>query len=416
MKFYSCRILRAVLLFGSTYLYGGPLLAAVDCENPRKAGTLTEGIYRGVEEAAKLMSEKKYNDAIKRLKDMADSGEGTDYEKALIKLNLGFAYSSKDDFASAADAFASAVALESLPQNQHEQLQYNLGQLYIAANKYEPGIKALQDYIADACGTVPPEAHLFLANALSEAKRPREALPQIEQALSKVKEPKESWVQLKLAIQYEIKDYPGCVRTLIQLIGLVPDKPDYWKQLSSLLYEMKRDTESLAILALAESEGLLQKPSDIDNLYNIYMGIGLPYKAGKFISAAIEGGRVPRDEKHIEMAANAWINASEKRKAEVELQRLAEMSDRGEYYFRLGAMYGEEERWKESIEMLNKAIEKGGLKRPGDCWMRLAVARYNLKDDNGARAALQKAANYDSTRQQATQWLRHIGGSAAQGA
>jgi predicted Zn-dependent protease len=412
MKCNPTDLLKAVLLTGGCL--ASAQVTAADCENPRKPGTLSESVYSSVNEAAKLMAEKKYDDAIKRLKDVADSGKGSDYERALVNLNLGFAHSSKDDYAGAAAAFAKAVALESLPQQQHEQLQYNLGQLYLAAKKYDAGIAALERYIAQACDPVPPEAHLFLANALSEVGRPAEALPQIDMALSKAKEPKESWLQLKLAIQYQIKDYAAGTRTLVQLIGMAPDKVDYWKQLSSLFYEMDRDIESLAVLALARSAELLQKPEEIDNLYNIYMGLELPYKAGQLISAAMQAGLVEQDEKHIEMAANAWINASESERAETDLKRLAEMSERGEYYFRLGALYGESERWKDSIEMLTKAIEKGGLKRPGDAWMRLALARYSLKDHGGAREALQRAVNYDNTRKQASEWLRHLGATQSE--
>jgi tetratricopeptide (TPR) repeat protein len=76
-------------------------------------------------------------------------------------------------------------------------------------------------------------------------------------------------------------------------------------------------------------------------------------------------------------------------------------------------MYGDDERWKDSKEMLEKALQKGGLKRTGEAWMRLAVANYSLKNTTGAVAALQKAIAYDETRTQAGEWLRHLGGPAA---
>ena len=95
------------------------------------------------------------------------------------------------------------------------------------------------------------------------------------------------------------------------------------------------------------------------------------------------------------------------------LKKLAAMSDKGEYYYKLGGMYGDDERWKESKEMLEKAVGKGGLKHPGETWMRLAVAQYNLKNTAGAIAALQKAITFDSTRKQAGEWLRHLNSQSA---
>ncbi|HEY5806346.1 MAG TPA: hypothetical protein VIT67_00170, partial [Povalibacter sp.] len=58
--------------------------------------------------------------------------------------------------------------------------------------------------------------------------------------------------------------------------------------------------------------------------------------------------------------------------------------------------------------MLRKAIEKGGLKRTGEAWMRLAVAQYGMKNTTAAIASLQKAVGYDETRKQAGEWLRHL--------
>ncbi len=63
--------------------------------------------------------------------------------------------------------------------------------------------------------------------------------------------------------------------------------------------------------------------------------------------------------------------------------------------------------------MLKKALDKGGIKRAGEAWMRLAVAEYNLKDTPGAVAALQKAVTFDETKKQASEWLRHLNSQVA---
>lgn len=143
---------------------------AADCANPRKAaGTMSEASYRGVQNATDLLSKNKHGEAIEKLSKMAESGN--DFEKAVVNYNLGFAYSSKNDYENATAAFARALALNSLPQSQHEQLQFNLGQLYIVAGKFKEGIATLEDYVANACAKITSEAHLFLANALSQQKR-----------------------------------------------------------------------------------------------------------------------------------------------------------------------------------------------------------------------------------------------------
>lgn len=390
-------------------LMAGPCLAAECGEDKEKAAsTMSEATYHGVEEATKLMGSKQYAEAIEKLSKLTESG--SDFEKAVVYYNLGLAHSSKSDYANAGKAFAKAVGLKALPPQQQEQLQYNLGQIYIVGGQHEEGIKVLQEYIAGACKPVPAEAHIFLANALVERKRFAEALPQIDLALSKAKSPNQSWYEMKLAVAYEMKDFKGCAQMLVQLIGLAPTKPDYWKQLSSMFFEMKSDLDAVAVLAVAERQGFIDKPNERKNLYNVYMMLDLPFKAGTMLQESIDKGKVPADEANLESVADAWINAREAARAETTLKKLAAMSEKGEYFFKLGAMYGDNEQWKDSREALQKALQKGGLKRAGEAWMRLAVAEYGLKNNPGAITALQKAATFDETRKQASEWLRHLTG------
>jgi len=379
--------------------------AGADCGKEDKVErAMSEGTYATVQSAMELLGKQKSAEAIEKLSKVADSG--SDYEKAIINYNLGVAYSGKNDYPNAIKAFSKAVSTNALPANQREQLLYNLGQLHIIAGQYDEGIKVLQDYIGKACGTVSPEAHIFLANALAERKRYQEAIPQIDLAISKVKEPKEQWLQLKLAVSYEIKDFKACAEALVLMIGKTPDKAEYWRQLSSVLYEMKDEAQSVAVLALAERQGFLQKPNEIKNLYSIYMMLESPYKAGLLLEDAIAASKLPADEPNLGALSDAWINAREAAKAEATLKKLAAMSDKGDYYYKLGAMYGDNERWPESREMLQKALDKGGLKRTGEVWMRLAVAMYGMKDTPGAVTALRKAVTFEETRKQASDWLR----------
>jgi len=405
----SMRTKLCTLFTAMACLAGGSVWAADCSEEANKAtGTMSEAVYHGVDEATKLIAKNQQAEAIEKLTKLVDAGG--DFDKAVVYYNLGFAYSSKNDYANAARSFAKAIALKALPGQQQEQLMYNLGQLYIVAGQHEEGIKVLQEYIATACKPVGAEAHIFLANALVERKRYRDALPQIDLALSKAKAPNQSWIEMKLAVSYELKDYKACAQSLVQLIGLAPTKPDYWKQLSSMFFEMKSDVEAVAVLSVAERQGFIDKANERKNLYNVYMTLELPYKAGVFLQDSIDKGKIPGDEANLESVADAWINAREAPRAEATLKKLASMSEKGDYFFKLGAMYGDNEQWKDSRDALQKAVQKGGIKHFGEAWMRLAVAEYSLKNMDGAVAALKKAATFDESRKQAGEWLRHLTG------
>lgn len=399
--------LTSVLAMAAVASWTAPANAA-DCASPRKAtGAMSESAYRIVQEATELITQNKHAQALERLNKLLDSS--SDFEKAVIYYNMGFAHSATENYGKATEAFAKALQLNVLPQQQHEQLQYNLGQLYIAANKPDDGIRTLQQYVTESCGKVPAEAHILLANALSQAKRYKEAVPEIDRAIEKAGTPKESWLQLKLAINYELKDYKACAEALVVLIGITSNSAEYWRQLSSMFLQMKRDAEAVAVLALAERQGFVAKPAEIVNLYNVYMMMDLPFKAGSLLQQAVDQGKVPAEEKHLDQIANAWINARESQRAEAALKKLAAIADRGEYSFKLGAMYGDNEQWRDSKKALELAIQKGGLKRTGEAWMRLAVANYNLHNVPDTQAALQQAMKFEESRKQAGEWLKYLG-------
>ena len=386
-----------------------PALYAADCSKPREAkGTVSNSFATAVQQAAAQIEKKDYGTAISALTKMAQSDVSA-YEKAVAYYNLGYAYSAKGDNKNAATAFKQALDQDAMPQKQYEQLLYNTGQLFVANGDYAQGTRLLERYLADTCSPISPDVYIFLASAYSEQKQFAKALPYVDQAIAKSPKPKESWYQLKLAIHFEQKQYKPAAETLVKLISIVPDKPDYWKQLSGILWQMNEDTESLAVLALAERQGFLQKPNEIKNLYNIYMVVGVPFKAGLFLQEALDKGRLPADERNLNDLANAWINARETDRAAGVLRKLAAQSNKGEYDFKLGAMYGDDERWGESIELLKKAIDKGGLgNKAGEAWLRLAMAYYSTKKIPEAKNALAKASGFDNTSRQASQWLEHI--------
>ena len=219
---------------------------------------------------------------------------------------------------------------------------------------------------------------------------------------------------MKLAMNYELKDYKACAESLVQLIGLAPTKPEYWKQLSSMFFEMKEDTEAVAVLALAERQGFIDKPNEIKNLYNVYMMLDLPFKAGLLMQEALDKNVLAGERGKPGVGRQRLDQCARSRRAPRPRSRSwPRHRRRASYFYKLGAMYGDDERWKESRDMLKKAMQKGGVKRTGEAWMRLAVAEHNLKNTPAAVAALQKAMTFEDSRKNAAAWLRHLTGQVA---
>lgn len=374
---------------------------------PRKAkGTISESTYRRMERIIEAIGKGEYAESEKKLLELNTNARG-DYEKAIILQTLGFVYASQNKEAQAIKAFEQALATNSLPQQVHEGMMLNIAQLYISDDKWDKGMEALNAYLAESCNPQ-PDAHILLASVYAEKKRFRDSLTQVNLALAKARVAKEPWLQLKLALHYELKELPKCAEVLVVLVSLVPTKEDYWKQLSGILFEIKKDPESLAVLALAERRGYINEESEYRNLSNLYMFMQIPLKSAQLLERGLAEKAVQPTEKNLELLANAWLLAREYEKAESAMKRAAEASDKGELYKRLGQIQIENEDWKGALASLTKAQQKGGVKDPGELAFLIGVAAVQLKQWQTAEQALRTAMGFEKTAKIAAEWLSHL--------
>jgi tetratricopeptide (TPR) repeat protein len=373
----------------------------------RKAtGSLSEGTYRQIERIQELIGKNQNAEALQKANDLLGRLSGA-YEKAIVYQTVGFIYATQNNYTAALKAFEDALALDALPQQPYEQMLFNTGQMYYANNQTDKALARLNQYFAEAVNPPPPDAHIMLASILAEKKRFAEALPHVDSAIAGVKAPKESWVQLRLALHYELKQIAACAEDLVLLIQMAPTKKDYWKQLSSVFFEIKKDQESLAVLALAERQGFLTEENEFRNLANVYLLLEIPYKAAKVLQMGIDRKILKPDEKTLTTLGDSWIMAREYDKAEEVLKQAAALSDKGDIYYRLGQIYVEDEHWKQALEVLDKAMSKS-LKNPGDAVFLAGVSAFQSGDEKRAVGYLQRALQFEGNRNQATQWLNHI--------
>ena len=374
---------------------------------PRKSrGTISESTYKRMERIIDSIGKGEYAESEKKLIELNERARG-DYEKAIILQTLGFVYASQSKEAQAIKTFEAALATNALPQQVHEGMMFNIAQLYIADDNWDKGMAQLNAYLAESCNPT-PDAHILLASVHAEKKRWRDALKQVDLALAKSKTAKEQWLQLKLALHYELKEYPKCAEVLVYLVAMVPTKEDYWKQLSGILFEIRKDPDALAVLALAERRGYINEEKEYRNLANMYMYMQIPMKAGLLLQRGVDQKQVEANEKNLESLANAWMAARENDRAEVVLKKAAALSGKGEMYKHLGYIYIERMEWAAALDAFDKALKKGGLKEAGDVYLLVAQSAIELKQWKRAEDAIRSAMQQQKTAKMATEWLSHL--------
>lgn len=376
------------------------------------AQTMSELTYKRLSKIHELIGEEQYAEGLERLDKLIGSVRRNAYEHAMVLQTYGFIWAQRGDYGKAASYFQQAIDLGALPDVQVEQMKYSLGQFHVAVEEYREGIQVLNAYIKSAKTPVPPEAYVLLATAYAQLGQYRNALPPLTKAISTSNNPKEPWFQLKLAMHYELKDYSNSAKTLLEMVARFPVKKEYWKQLSGMFLELNKDQDALAILALAERQGMLDESKELVNLTNLFLFLDIPYKAGRNLEKAMKAGQVPGTADNYELLANAWLSAKESDRAISALEQASKTTDDGEVVLRLAYLYVEKEAWSKVIPTLEKA-RKLGVDQPGDTALLQGIAATELGDHEAAIKAFSVAMKYEDTKPQASAWLQHAMGERA---
>jgi tetratricopeptide (TPR) repeat protein len=117
---------------------------------------------------------------------------------------------------------------------------------------------------------------------------------------------------------------------------------------------------------------------------------------------------VTLDDKLYEKLANCWIAAGEYEKAIPPLTKAAEMAPSGDAFIRLGEVQVQREDWPAAIAAVQRGVDKGQLKDPGNAQLMLGIAHYSQKEFAAARPFFERARQSDKHRQIADSYLQAI--------
>lgn len=352
-----------------------------------------------------LLEKSQYAEARAKLEKL-NFGRLNVYERALGYRLLAYAAFGVEDFEAAVDYFEKAVEQEALQIDEEASVRFNVAQLYAALERWQKVIDTLQlwfRYVEEPN----PLAYYLLAIAHYQLEEFDLALDPAIQAVALAPEPREGWLQLLSALYLQKEDYDSAVPVLERLVTKFPKKP-YWVQLS-LIYGARGDyKESLAVQQLAYTLGLLTDDSDLRRLARSYLYHQIPYPAARVLEKGLEEGRIEPDQEVLELLGNSWIAAREFGEAVEPLARAAALSSDGRLYLRLAQVHVQREEWEQASELVQKALEKGGLEDPGRAQLLLGISLYSEGRVEQARSVFVRARAHDSSRTEANAWLEHI--------
>ena len=357
-------------------------------------------------EAIELLNMENYAAADQKIKTL-QLDKLSPYERGKVEqIMFNIAYS-QDRYEEARGHLQKAIDSGGLNTVEIDQARYQSAQLFMQEEKWKEGAAALEEWFKSAAN--PNSAAYYLlavayyqqddfATGFAAGEESRRAHGQAQRELAAA----------GLGAASAARGVQEAIPILQQLVSVAPEKKTYWMQLSSVYGQMEDYPNALAIMQLAHSAGLVTEDSEVRRLADLLLFNDVPYRGAQVIESAIEKKIVNLDDKLYEKLANCWIAAGEFDKSLPPLQRAAEMSSTGDTFIRLGEVQVQREDWPAAITAVQRGVDKGQLKDPGNAQLMLGIAHYSQKDYAAARPFFERARQSDKHRQIADSYLQAI--------
>jgi tetratricopeptide (TPR) repeat protein len=401
-------VLAIGLSMGTSALAQGGRVDAEEREAEAQSTNIDAQTGKTLNEAIELMNAENYSGAQQKINTL-QLDKLSPYERGKVEqIMFNIAYS-QEKYEEARGHLQKAIDSGGLNAVEVDQARYQSAQLFMQEEKWREGAAALEEWFKTAQNPN-SGAYYLLAVAYYQMEDMNRALPPAKKAVELMDptKPNESWLSMLSALYLQREEYREAIPVLQQLITAAPEKKTYWMQLSSVYGQMEDYTNALAIMQLANNVGLVTEDSEIRRLADLLLFNDVPYRGAQVLEAGIDKKIMNLDDKLYEKLANCWIAAGEFEKSIAPLQRAAEMASSGDTFVRLGEVQVQREDWAAAITAIQRGVDKGQLKDPGNAQLMLGIAHYSQKNYEAAMPFFQRARQSDKHRQIADSYLQAI--------
>lgn len=331
------------------------------------------------------------------------------YESGVIYAQRGRAAFQMDDVDGTISDFRAAINSGGLNAEEVRDLRVNIGQILISIDRVGEGIRELEAAIA-AGATVNTALARLLAIAYAQGERFNDGLRYAEQWYNATPDKRLNEYPIMLIYYQQLNRPADELRVVREMVNRFPSERTGWQNLVSLLARTDQEEQAFEANKLMYLNGLFTQSQELVRLAQYYSFYNNPYRGAVILEREMNAGRVENNIDNLTLLSNMWRQAAEFQRALPVLRRISETRGDGQTALQLAEAHYQLNQWQESAAAFQTALNRGGLRQPGEAWVLLGTARFNLNDNEGALAAFREGARFPSSRNQANGWIRFVNG------
>nr|WP_158881726.1 tetratricopeptide repeat protein [Rhodanobacter sp. L36] len=348
------------------------------------------------------------------LQPLADSSKSK-YAQALALQGLANIKYKQNDAKGAIALLQQSLTNGILPNDTYFQLEYELAQIQLADEQYQPALETLTKWRAEGKKET-AESYALEGNADYRLQKYPEAIVAIKKAQSMTDKPDASWNQILMASYSESGQGDQAAKLASDELAKNPGDTGALHNASALLLQQQKYPEAIKLLEQGRSAGSLKDEGDWINLIKAYLlvaqegtdTVANSSKALQVFDDGVSKGIIKSSAENYKLAGDAAVIGESDSRAMSYYQKGTTVATDGDIYVALGSVQLQGQKYSEAKKSLQTGIDKG-VKHKGNAYMLLAEAERGLKNKPAAIAAMKLAAQQPETADKANAWLKKAG-------
>lgn len=301
-------------------------------------------------------------------------GNAADRWARALYLQLAANAAARDDQpARAADWLAEARNEEGIDTEHRARWLRQEARLRLRDGQVQVGSELLRRWLAGQEGEAEAADLWLMAQAQASLSQWEEAREWVERAMQDDASPSDTQLSLAASVFQRTQRDEQALQVLDRLLARAPDDPAQWRRAAGLAQRLGDHGRAAALWEAGWRRGLLHGRDDLLTRVRLHVAGGTPARAAEILQAALDDGALEEGLEHRRLLAQAWEAARDRQRALDAWRSLAERSQDGKDWLRLGQMAAAWNREALAVEALRRAEELG--EGEAESWLASLEAR-----------------------------------------
>ncbi|HVN35555.1 MAG TPA: hypothetical protein VMU96_09915 [Casimicrobiaceae bacterium] len=370
-------------------------------------------VGKPLQAAEELIKAGKYQDAMAKIGEAAQVPNPTAIETFNINRMRGVAAIGLGDAQVAANSFDAVIASGRSPPADQLRLMETVSTMYFKGRDYANAASWTQRYLK--AGGTNPEMRMQLVRSLYLSQQYAAAATELRAMVAADEQSgaKPSLERLELLADCYVKtnDAAGYATVLDKLLAYYPKK-EYWVDAIRRVQGKPGfpDFLQLDVLRLQEATVGLADAAQYTAMAQLALRIGLPAEAKRILDQGFAAGVLgsgPDAAEQRKLRDTATKQAADDEKIFAQNSKAAAAAKDGSGLLSVGYAMVWAGHFDKGLALMEEGIQKGGVGRPDEAKLHLAIAYLAAGQKEKAIAAFKSVQGGDSTAELARLWLIH---------